>query len=299
MVHMIRSMIFVCLTTLCFDIGSLTAQVDETEQGATTLFPHADVIEELLRFSIEPGEECTLPCFVGIRPGEAKLPEIQELAADLFDGDESILVQLDKPFEREDGLVDYALTVNDYEEIEGFFDISFLISQDEVLRRFQTHLFQPENWLNSTVLDISRILNVLGTPDEVYVAIAASQPPQFSIVLGYETLGTVFLYTYRIEPEQLTQSDEPIPLCGSWSKTYSVNVWIQTVDEKFYEDLLEENLRIGEAESTDEIVYRAFWPLEKMTNWNTEDLTQFLSDNPEWCFDALSYEQLLESGYSY
>ena len=299
MVHMIRSMIFICLTTLCFDVGALTAQADETEQGVTTSFPHADVIEELLNFSIESSEECTLACFAEIQPHETTMPEIQELSSKLFDEDESILAQFDRPFEREDGLIDYTLIVNDDEEIEGFFDISFLVTQDEVLRRFQTHLFQPENWLNSTVLDISMILNSLGTPDEVYVAIAASQPPQFSIVLGYETLGIVFLYTYRFEPERLTQSDEPIPLCGSWERTHSINIWIQAVDEDFYEDLLEEYLRIDEAENTDEIVYRAFWPLEKMTKWNIEDLTQFLTDNPEWCFDALSYEKLLESGYSY
>lgn len=297
MSHLTRFFAFIFLTMLCFK--GVNAQEPDTNREASKTIPHAEVITLLLNFSEQLTEECKLPCFANIRPDETTLSEIQGLSIDLFDEDESILAQFDKPFEREDGLVDYTLVINDNEDIEGFFDIGFLVSQDGLLHRFKAHLFQPENWLESTILDISVILGILGTPDEIHIAIVASQPPQFSIVLGYKTLGTVFLYTYRFKPEQLTQSGEPIPLCGSWSRTYSVNVWIQAIDEDSYNALLLENLRIGESESLGETVYSAFWPLERITNWNIEDWAQFLVENPEWCFDALSYEELLEAGYSY
>jgi hypothetical protein len=90
---------------------------------------------------------------------------------------------------------------------------------------------------------ISHIGNLaaLGEPHEVYISISAAQPPYFNVALGYETRGTLIRYTYFFEPEQLTQSEEPIPLCGSWSKTYSVDVWIQAIDEEFYEALLHKN----------------------------------------------------------
>lgn len=301
MTYLARFSVLVFLSILCFKISSpypdtVNAQGSDTTEDSTSM-PHAEVISQLLNFTEESVGDCSHPCFAGIRPDETTLSEIQELSIDLFNGDDTILAQFDKPFERQDGQLIYTLRS---EVVEGYFDLSFMISpHDEILRRFKASLFYPESWLEARTLDINVTLKVLGPPDEIYVSIAASQPPQFSIVLGYRDLGMVFLYTYSFDSEQLTQSDEPIPLCGSWANTYYVYVWIQAVDEEFYEDLLEENLRLRARESTGAIVYRAFWPLERMTNLNIEEFTQSLAENPAWCFDALSYEELLESGYSY
>jgi hypothetical protein len=302
--HLTRFLAFLFLAILCCEIDApyshtANAQDADANQGEATSIPHAEVITQLLDFTGESVEDCSLPCFAGIRPGETTLPEIQELAIDLFDGDEAILERFDRPFERDDDLLIYTMTFNRF-AVSGSFSLSFMIlPEEETLHRFYAHLNHPENWFESSDLGISKVMSALGEPDEVYLSISAAQPPYFDIAFGYEIRGTLFRYKYFFEPEQLTQSEEPIPLCGSWSNTYSADIWIQAVDEELYEALLEENLRLEEDEDMDEMVYRAFWPLERMTNWNIEDLTEFLVDNPEWCFDALSYEELLESGYSY
>ena len=286
------------LAILCIEFGTsypVHAQDTETE---TPSLPHADAIDQLLNFA-EPAEDCTLPCFGGIYPEETTLSEIRDMTITLFDDDEAVLSQFDNPFEREDGLLDYTLRFSSL-DVAGSFSLRFLFSPEEhVLRRFHARLNRPENWLVSSHLDISEVLTVLGEPDEVYISISGSEPSYFNMVLGYEALGTLFLYTYFFEPEQITQGEEPIPLCGSWAKTYSIDVWIQAVDEEFYNALLEENLRLSEHPTFGGIVYRAFWSLDRITNWNVEDLTQFISENPEWCFDALSYDALWEAGYSY
>lgn len=280
-------------------LSVINAQEPDADQGELTPLPHAEVIVRLLNFKDESVEDCSLPCFAGIRPDKTTLSEIQELSVGLFDGDEAVLVQFDRPFEREDGMLDYILRLN-HLNIAGSFSFSFIVSSEqEVLQRFQMRLNRPENWLESRGLGISEVLAVLGEPDELYISISAAQPSYFDIALGYETKGTLFRYKYFFEPEQLTQSEEPIPLCGSWSKTFSIDVWIQSVDEDTYVDLLEEKLRLGETANTEEIVYRAFWPMERMTNWNIEDWTQLMVENSEWCFDALSYDELLAAGYSY
>lgn len=297
MSHLTRFFVLIFLITLC--LKAVNAQEPDTNRDESETIPHAEVITKLFNFTVEGTEDCVLPCIAGIHPDETTLYEIQELAVDLFDDDESILKRFDNPFEREDGVLVYSLIASS-STITGYFALGFLIvPEDEVLRRFEAHLSHPENWLDASNLDIAEILAILGEPDAIYISISAAQPSYFDIALGYETKGILFRYKYFFEPEQLTQSEEPIPLCGSWSKTYSVDVWIQAVDEELYTALLEEYLRLSESESTEETVYRAFWPLERMTDWSTKELTQFLAENQEWCFDALSYEELLDAGYSY
>src|SRR5690606_33627190 len=117
----------------------------------------------------ESGEDCSLPCFADIRPDETTLPEIREMVVELFAGDDSILARFDKPFERDDGLLDYTLWFNS-PDISGSFQLGFIIlPEEEVLRRFHARLSHPANWLESTNLDISEVLAALGMPDEVFI----------------------------------------------------------------------------------------------------------------------------------
>ncbi len=297
--RMIRSWVLVFLTILC--LGTISTQStiaqDPNASDDITPIPHGDVLDILFNFNGQADVKCVLPCLYEIRPEQTTLSEIQTIFTTLFEGDKKILAQFDRPVELNEEQRGYSL-INIGPE--GSFTLGFIVSlKNEILQRFHTRLLHPGEWLGSSNVNLSTVLATLGQPDEVYLSIVASEPPQFGIVLTYKTLGTVFSYVYPIEPKHLTQNDEPIVLCGRWSKTYSVDVWIQAVDDNAYETLLDENFRVEQKPGTDGIVYRAYWPLERMTKWNTKDITRFLIDNSEWCFDAYSYNELLKSGYSY
>lgn len=284
---------------LFLGIVFLTAQDSGFQQDTALSIPHSEVIGQLLDFSNDLDTECLLPCFGGIHPDQTTFSTIRALSINLFNGDETVLAQFENPFEREDGLEDYTLRFNN-RDISGSFSLSFMFSPEEqVLRRFYARLNHPENWLDFTTLDVSEVLATLGEPGAVYISMTAAQPSYFDIALGYEDLGTLIRYAYFFEPEQLTQDAAPIPLCGSWAKTNSIDVWIQSVDEEFYISLLDENLYLAESEGIDGIVYSAFWPLEQMSGLDKAAFTNLLIDNPAWCFDALSYEELWTAGYSY
>lgn len=273
-----------------------TQENDVPQIDSATL--QTEIISYLLNFDENLNEGCILPCFAGIRPSETTLSELIEFSEDLFDGNEDILAVFDNPFEREDGLLDYTFRFPLW-EVSGSYNVSYIVSPEQnIMQQFRSYINQPANWLNSDILSISNTLHLLDEPSDIYISISGSQPSYFEIALAYKALGILFVYKYYFEPEQLTQGDEPIPLCGSWEDVFQISVWIQAVDAEMYQMLMDERLRLEE-ENTTEIVYRTFRPLHQMTNWDKTDLTQYLIHNPDWCIDAHSYEELRESGYSY
>lgn len=292
MIQFSRFIISLIFVLFYVHLGLVNAQTATDDRHSIT-FPDGEIASYLLDFT---DNDCRLPCFAGIQPGVTTLTELQRFSQILFRGDEKLLAEFDQPFVRMDGWFDYTFRFAPWDD-PGFFDFSFIVSQEEILEQFRSQLGRPASWLGIDVLYISNIFEILGEPNEIYIAIAASQPPKFEIALAYEELGTLIIYRYGFDPGQLTQGEEPIQLCGTWEDTDSIKFWIQAIDDEAYAALLEEALPAYEF--PDGRVNRGFWPLNRMTDMEIDPLIQLLSENHEWCFDALSYEELWEAGYSY
>src|SRR5688572_22508012 len=88
MTYLTRLFVLIFLTILCFNaeaayLDTVKAQELEPTQEEDESIPHAEVVSRLLNFTGKSDEDCSLPCFAEIRPGETTLPEIQESSIDL------------------------------------------------------------------------------------------------------------------------------------------------------------------------------------------------------------------------
>src|SRR4051812_43580318 len=113
MVQAIRFFVISFVVIICLSIDSsdrrmVLAQDSDTNHNITPI-PHAEVLDVLFNFKEQATTDCVLPCFNEIRPEQTTLSEIQTIFTTLFDGDEKIITQFNKPFNMNDELQAYTL----------------------------------------------------------------------------------------------------------------------------------------------------------------------------------------------
>jgi hypothetical protein len=262
--------------------------------ATATPFPTNTPGESQLMMTLQelmsPNGECTLPCFWGFVPGETTTSDIFEAVSEI--DEENILTDqlADTPVRGENGELAYHLILR-FEE-----NTSLLVSfstRENVLVRISGIVSEPFDLLMNSVFEVSELLQMLGEPTDIFIALWGPNPSLFYFTLVYNSNGVMI--RYAINPQasfREVDPDDPLQICPSLENTERIWFWLQNADT---ETLVEENLPF----LRDDSLSRANWSLERISNMNIGDFTQLLIDDPSLCFGIFSINQLRELGYNF
>jgi hypothetical protein len=235
--------------------------------------------------------ECQLPCFWGFEPGEAEIRDILEFLSDI-DEDDIIMTQInDTPVVGDNGELGYNFILR-FEP-----DTSLLVglsTRDSVLFQTSVMINHPGELLADSIFEVSHILQMLGEPTEIFVALRGPTPSTFSLTLVYNDESVMVRYLINSqEPFNRMNPDQPLQLCPSMDRIELIFAWLQSPES---ETSVEENF----PGLRDDTLPRSNWSLERISdNMNIETFTSLFFDDPDACIQLLSINQLIQQGYNF
>src|SRR5690606_11430507 len=244
--------------------------------GTSTPNPFHDDLVPILQSLIT---DCELPCFLGIRPGATTGDELIALLAERLDVDDGSSVVNFR------GVINYPLTLSFQ---QGALFVNFR-GYNNTLSRMNVVLIGNENWLEAyNPFELSAVVNTLGTPSKIYVAINGGNPLISLLTLVYESQEVMVQYT--IELPDITSST-PISICPSPDNITRIEAWLDSsLSRRSVLDYLEPS-------PDDYDGFGANWTLERMTGVDTDTFVSRFTSEFNACLEAPSYTELYELGY--
>jgi hypothetical protein len=256
-------------------LSTLTPAIPPTREPDNELLP---ILEELMETEI-----CTLPCLWGLQPAVTTVDELHEFTSHYFDME---LHELDGSRVGLDGMVLYSFFL--LFQSRGSIRINYR-TQDELLIQTNIHVVGAENWFDQNPFELSTLVQTLGTPTDVYIAINPTNPLTYSLALVYNHDGV--MVEYVILPDDY-EADKPLRVCSQTDETTLViEIWLQAVDS---DTLVVDNL-VPSPYNTPR--YGAFWTVEQMTGIDVESFTQHFLTSSDECIETYSFNELRELGY--
>ncbi len=268
------TLFFICIMLL----GCNVSLVRETIANRVLPLPTASPSYKILsirRSLISADSDCKLPCFMGLKAGETSLSDLEK----------SLVRVQNTPFILTyfDGGVTYNTSLSQKENgslLAGF------TARNDHLDSISLILSRSSDWLPKNIFLLSNVLDVLGEPDNVYVAIAGP-PLSFTMVVVYNRAGVMIRYQAYFKEwvaKQLENTDDPFLIClvPNLVDVNSLYVWLVNPKSGNLVETQLPDLHDDKHET------RPFWSIEKMVGINEQQFTRFFIDNPQGCLEAPS-----------
>jgi hypothetical protein len=244
----------------------------------------ANVNPSIFRSLVSASSDCKLPCFMGLRPGETKRGDLEELLGRIPNA----------PFAPYyfDGGVAFNTILK--EKSNGSVLASFKTNKG-LLTAISMTLTHSNDWLPKNILLLPNLLNMLGDPDNVYISIAGP-PLNFTMVVVYNRAGVMVRYRAYFKENvahRLENTEDPFIVClvPTFVDLVTLDLWLENPTSG---NLVEAQLPFLREDESD---IRPFWSIEKMAGINTQQFTNFFVKNPQGCLEAPSMKQLQTEGY--
>lgn len=233
----------------------------------------SSVVEEL----IQSEDDCPLPCWWGLRPGETTTSEVLDFVRTTFRQEPYSGIQ-------DDGKVWYQAFL----PLEaGFLEVIFR-TDNNILVITELGLNHSAGWLDANPFLLPQLLENLGTPSDVYMRINASASISYSLAVIYNDIGVMAKYGFI--PNHIT-IDDPIPVCAQDHAEDYIKIWLQSPEDN---ELVIDNLQPSPG---DRSFYGPYLSIEDMAGIDVETFTETFIDNPDGCIEAFSWRELRQQGY--
>lgn len=258
---------------------SVVPNIGYASSTSTPTLPvsHNDLIPILQGLIADP--DCELPCFLGIRPGETTGDGLITLLTAYLDVDDGSAVVNAR------GAINYPLALF-FEQ--GALFVNFR-GNDNTLSRMNVVLIGAKNWLEAyNPFELSAVVNTLGTPSKIYVAINGGNPLVSILTLVYELQEVMVQYTVEL-PD--IPSSMPISICPSPDNIVRIEAWLDSnLSRRSVLDYLEPS-------PDDYDGFGSNWTLERMTGVDIGTFVSRFTRDPNACLEVPSYTELYELGY--
>ncbi len=281
------------LTLVCLMLG--TASNSHAAQITSTPAPRDYELLLTLQTLMVASEDCSLPCFWGLQPGQTSLSEFEDFSQTNFHR-----VRSDIPNTRAtpSAVIWRYLFFDLYHDLNGHYEWNGQFTfTDNTLSVIEITVNSPNAWLPENPYWLSELLNDIEPMPEIYTAINTTTGI-IALLLVYPDLGIMTQYRFTLrESENIIDStdDKPLLLCADPQNTEQISLWLQNPER----EQSIKSLMPGLENATSSQPNRFYLAVEEMTGLNAETFVREVVRQPDQCIKMLSYHDLLEKGYGY
>jgi hypothetical protein len=189
-----------------------TANSEPTLTSTPTLSPAQ--VQEMVLGLIRSNGNCDLPCWWGLKPGEATFKETDRLLSPL-----SVRPTYIAGDPNENALVGYGFTVPEALSVLGEVDLDIVFKQSR-LEHLRIYLLQWDAY------SLPNLLKKYGPPDEILVHTyqwVPGGPPPFALFLFYPQKGILAYYPSQPEKNEVKVTETKIR--GCFSRSAELYLW--------------------------------------------------------------------------
>lgn len=279
-----KTLIGICISLIVLTITVISFFIS-LEGGTDIEIPSApETIEEVQQL-MQITEECTLPCFWGFVPGE-------HTVVDVFN-----FVQPEYELISEQGafILEYYYSENDIEP--PLVSLNFWIEGDR-LNMISAVINEPLRILPDNSVGLQNLLMILNSEPEIYIA-ANSTTLTFSMVIIDDHAGIMVQYIlpFQVLSDVLSPTSEaPVLLCPSINQYRTVSLWLQSAN---LDTPVSVNGELGQRIRSERNSQATghYLTLEEIVNDEIDIVIEQLIENPDFCIEGLTYQQILELGW--
>lgn len=226
----------------------------------------------------ENKQACILPCWWGLKPGEATLEEIANFLRETgFDRHQKYTIYSTLSLEdylRSEQFVLYFLDNSYFAE----FAMSFGFDNNDLMRAIQLRFSNPSTWLSDERVTISfaKVLAQIEETPEIYINEYPStfRLSDYDLIVLFKQSGVKVHYTFDVLDDNPEGTLEGLRLCLGLDKTVSIEM----------------SLIAGDYEGE---IYNEDWKTPENATGigiSTADFVQFFREHPDECLDVSEFK---------
>ena len=234
---------FLTLILISFVLTVSYWQAPQQQPSTDTPTEDANMIDANALLSIN--ENCELPCFMGLVPGEATRQD---------------LIESDFPDEITEQLREESFSMSDGTEIDNFtilFDESAFLSVDFVfdgnlLSRTQITGIEPHIWSeDEIILNLITLTEQFSVPQEALITIDGPDPANFVVTMIYDEPTILATIQFRFREPFYAENDlddesnilKPLDFCFEYADMQRSQLWLFPEETPDPEDIVLPDLR--------------------------------------------------------